>query len=171
MQLLNSILNRIRSLTRLAVLTLTDSSGSIQIVQVKTGQDETLTDIEHREPYGFTSHPLPGADAIVIAFGGNISHSLALMLSDRRNRLTDLAEGEVALYDDQGQSIVLRRSGIEITAPLGYTITGNGTLNGDLAVNGGTTFTGSVSANGKVIDETHKHTDVQSGSSDTGAVK
>lgn len=165
MQLLNSILNRIRSLTRLAVLTLTDSSGSIQIVQVKTGQDETLTDIEHREPYGFTSHPLPGADAIVIAFGGNISHSLALMLSDRRNRLTDLAEGEVALYDDQGQSIVLRRSGIEITTALGCTI------NGDVAVNGNTTFTGTVTANGKSIDESHKHTDVQSGSSDTGTVK
>jgi len=165
MQLLNSILNRIRLLTRLAVLTLTDSSGGIQIVQVKTGTDETLTDIEHREPYGFTSRPHKGADAIVVAFGGNISHSLALMISDRRNRLKDLAEGEVALFDDQGQSIVLRRSGIEITTALGCTI------NGDVAVNGNTTFTGTVTANGKSIDESHKHTDVQSGSSDTGTVK
>ena len=171
MRLLNQIINKVRVLARLAVVTLSDSSGALQIVQVKTGKNETLTDIEHREPYGFSSRPLKGADAIVLAIGGNISHSLALMLSDRRNRLTDLAEGEVALYDDQGQSIVLRRSGIEITAPLGYTITGNGTLNGDFAVNGSTTFTGAVTANGKSIDETHKHTDVQAGSSDTGSVK
>lgn len=165
MRLLNQIINKVRVLARLAVVTLSDSSGALQIVQVKTGKDETLTDIEHREPYGFSSRPHKGADAVVIALGGNISHSLALMISDRRNRLNDLAEGEAAMFDDQGQSIVLRRSGIEITTALGCTI------NGNLAVNGDTTFTGTVTANDKSIDETHKHTDVQSGSSDTGSVK
>ena len=36
------------------------------------------------------------------------------MVSDRRYRLKGLARGEVAVYDDQGQSVTLTRAGIVV---------------------------------------------------------
>lgn len=37
-----------------------------------------------------------------------------MVVADRRFRLKGLARGEVALYDDQGQSVILTRAGIVI---------------------------------------------------------
>ena len=45
---------------------------------------------------------------------GNREHSIAICVADRRYRLTGLTSGEVALYDDQGQEVVLAREGIRI---------------------------------------------------------
>lgn len=45
---------------------------------------------------------------------GDREHSIAICVADRRYRLTGLTSGEVALYDDQGQEVVLAREGIRI---------------------------------------------------------
>jgi phage baseplate assembly protein V len=65
--------------------------------------------IERMQGYGLTSHPKPGAEVLVISLGGNAAHSIVIQTEDRRYRLTGLAEGEVALYDDQGQRLYLNR--------------------------------------------------------------
>ena len=52
---------------------------------------------------------------------------------------------------------------VSITSPIT-------TIHGDLKVIGNTEFTGSVKANGKVIDDTHTHGNVQPGSGNTGTV-
>lgn len=168
---LNTILRRIRLLCRLAVLVRSNSDADVQILQVKAGADETLTDVEHREPYGYTSRPHQGAEAVVISLGGNTSHSMVLMVGDRRYRLKGLKEGEVALHDDQGNVVHLQREQILVNAVQKLQITAPETaINSNLTVTGNTVFNGQVSANGKRIDETHKHTGVQSGGSTSGAV-
>jgi hypothetical protein len=59
--------------------------------------------------------------------------------------------------------------GISISAPGNLSITApTTTINGNLAVIGNTTHTGQISANGKRIDDSHKHSGVQSGASQTG---
>ncbi|OLY66106.1 baseplate assembly protein, partial [Citrobacter braakii] len=70
--------------------------------------------IEHLEPYGFTSRAQAGAEAVVLFPDGDRSHAVAITVSDRRYRMKGLKTGEVALYDDQGQSVTLTRAGIVV---------------------------------------------------------
>lgn len=66
---------------------------------------ETFTDREYFQHYGYTSRPTPGAEGIIFREG---NHIIMIASDDRRYRIA-LAEGEVALYDDQGQVIKLKR--------------------------------------------------------------
>lgn len=63
---------------------------------------------ELMQDYGFVSAPLAGAEYIVIPVGGNTNHSVVIASGDGRYRLK-VADGEVALYTDEGDSVHLRR--------------------------------------------------------------
>lgn len=96
-----------------AVLKVIDDSTGLQIVQVEALAGEVIDRAERIQSYGFTSHPLPGADALVLAVGGMRQHPVVLV-DDRRHRVKDLGEGEVAVYTDEDEPgnlhrIVLRR--------------------------------------------------------------
>jgi phage baseplate assembly protein V len=67
--------------------------------------NETFTDREYFQHYGFTSRPLAGAEAIVLKKGNNI---IVVASDDRRYRLA-LEDGEVGLYTDEGDSVHLKR--------------------------------------------------------------
>lgn len=75
--------------------------------------DETFENREYFQHYGFTSRPVAGAETIIIQRGNNI---IAIASDDRRYRIA-MGEGEVALYDDQGQKVHLRDGGnVEVVA-------------------------------------------------------
>lgn len=98
-------------------LAMANAAAKMQTLQVRILSGEAKDSVEHFEPYGYTSNPHPGAEALLQFFGGDRSHGVAFMVSDRRYRLTGLESGEVALYDDLGTKIVLKRGNIiEITA-------------------------------------------------------
>ncbi|MCI0429458.1 MAG: phage baseplate assembly protein [Rhodospirillales bacterium] len=61
---------------------------------------ENKQEIEHFQPYGFTSAPLKGAEALVQFLGGNRTHGIVSVVSDRRSRPRTLKEGEVAIYHE-----------------------------------------------------------------------
>ncbi|TBV12749.1 phage baseplate assembly protein V [Stutzerimonas kirkiae] len=63
---------------------------------------------ELMQHYGFTSAPLPGAEYIVVPVGGNSKHAVVIASEDGRYRVA-LADGEVALYTDEGDCIHLKR--------------------------------------------------------------
>ena len=100
---------QLRQLVARGVVRLIDDAAKCQRLQVSLLADETRDRAEHIQPYGLTAHPFPGADAVVLHPFGQRSHPLVILVGDRRYRLTGLAQGEVALYDDQGQKIVLKR--------------------------------------------------------------
>ncbi|EFC1638085.1 hypothetical protein FA847_24090 [Escherichia coli] len=58
----------------------------------------------------------------VVRRDGDRSHAVVVTVSDRRYRLKGLQTGEVAVYDDQGQSVTLTREGIVVDGA-GKTIT------------------------------------------------
>ena len=97
-----------------AVVSAVNPSNKMQSVQLKLLAGEVKDGMEHLEPYGYTSHPQIGAEAVAIFFDGDRSHGVVIAVADRRYRLTGLAPGEVALHDDQGQKIHLTRNGIVI---------------------------------------------------------
>ena len=63
--------SRIKTLLRRALLTRVKYAGNVRLIQVKSVAGQALDDIEHIEPFGFTSHPKAGAEALVLAFGGS----------------------------------------------------------------------------------------------------
>ncbi|SMG09332.1 phage baseplate assembly protein V [Paraburkholderia susongensis] len=94
-------------LARCTVL-LANSATKMQTLQIRLLSGETKGGIEHFEPYGFTSCPLPGAEGIAGFPGGDRSHCVALVVADRATRLTGLERGEVALYTHEGTKVVLK---------------------------------------------------------------
>ncbi|RJG06243.1 phage baseplate assembly protein V [Noviherbaspirillum cavernae] len=89
-------------------------SQKMQRLQAKLLDGETADDLEHFEPYGYTSRPKQGAEVLAMFFDGDRSHGVVIVAADRRYRLKGLKDGEVAMYDDLGQKIHLTRNGIII---------------------------------------------------------
>jgi phage baseplate assembly protein V len=110
-RLLGPIWRRIRLIISRGVLKLVDDSLKLQGVQLGLLGDEPAW-AERFQEYGFTSHPLKGAEAVVGAVGGARSHLVALAVDDRRYRVKDLQAGEVCLYTDEGDEIRFKRGKI-----------------------------------------------------------
>ena len=86
---------------------------AMRTVQLEIFAEDVRDEVEHFEPYGFTSGVKPGSEGVAISFGGDRDHTIAIVIADRRYRMK-VATGEVAVYDDIGQSIHLSRSGIKV---------------------------------------------------------
>lgn len=107
---------KIRLMVGRAILSAVQDGGAIQTAQASLLADEAHDDMERVQQYGFTSVPMQGAEAVVVFPGGNRDHGLIIAVDDRRYRLRGLESGEVALYTDEGDSLVLKRGNtIEIT--------------------------------------------------------
>lgn len=91
-----------------------DDSGQVQIQQVQFAGDDIRDDTPRITDYGFTSMPKPGCQAIVVFIGGDRSNGAILGTNDDTARLKNLLPGEVAIYDDLGQSVYLTRAGIVV---------------------------------------------------------
>lgn len=105
---------RIRLMLSRAVVSLINDAAKAQELQVDLLADETQDGVERWQNYGITSHPLPGAEALVGCVGGLRSHAVAIVVQDRRFRLINLQPGEVALYDDLGNVVHLKREEVLI---------------------------------------------------------
>lgn len=158
LRLLAPVWRRLRLLISRAVVTRSDAGQGLQRLQLDLLRGETR-DIEHVEPYGFTSRPLKGAEAIAAAIGGARGHLLALLATDRRYRKRGLAEGEVALYTDEGDELVFKRgrivrlnagSAVQVTAPQ-VTVTASASVILDTPL---VRVTGNIKADGQVSDGT-----------------
>lgn len=108
---------RLGNLLARGVVSVVNAAAKMQVLQVKLLAGEAKAGLEHFEPYGFTAHPHAGAEALAVFLDGDRSHGIVIVTPDRRYRLTGLAAGEVALYTDEGDKIVMKRGNvIEITA-------------------------------------------------------
>ncbi|MFH1557664.1 MAG: phage baseplate assembly protein V [Pseudomonadota bacterium] len=104
------------------VLRKTDSAKKMQRVDVSILKDERKDSVEHWEAYGLTAVPMDGAEALVAFPSGERSHAVVVAIGDRRYRLTGLQSGEVALYDHQGQRVLLGAAGITIDSAKTVTV-------------------------------------------------
>lgn len=91
---------------------LANASKKLQTLQLRLTAREPKDNVEHFEPYGFTSCPEAGAEALVAFLGGDRSHAVAVMVTDRRVRLQGLKPGEVAIFTGEGVSLVLKNGRI-----------------------------------------------------------
>lgn len=116
------LVRSVRNMLARGTVALANSAGKMQALQLRLLSGEAKDGIEHFEPYGYTSCPHPGAEAVTLFFAGDRSHGVAIVVADRRYRLQALAAGEVALYDDQDQKIHIKRDKILIETPLDFEV-------------------------------------------------
>lgn len=156
---MRGLASRVSSMVGWARITASAALEGKGVRRVQVRFDES--DIQDERPlagwYGFASRPKPGADAVVVYLGGNRGLGIVIATNDRRYQI-ELDEGEVALHDDLGSRVHLRRSGDIDLAPA------SGTVN----VTGNLMATGDVVA-GTISLKTHRHGGVQTGSGNTGA--
>lgn len=108
--LVRPLSNRIKVLLRRGVLSRVKYTDNVRLIQVKAPGGQALADIEHLEPFGFTSHAKPGAEAVLLSFGGNSSHTVGLLVGDRRYRMV-IEEGDVAIYNTNADYLHLKADG------------------------------------------------------------
>ena len=122
---MTSIIRVLQNLVSRATVKGVDAGAKMQTVTVE--RLGTQIGAEHMEPYGFTSRPAAGAEAVVLQVGAT-SHPIVIVTPDRRYRIVGLETGDVAIYDSRNHAIILKESGIEIE--------GDVKINGNLSVVG-----------------------------------
>lgn len=153
------------------VISLVNAAGSIQLMQGEGLAGEQLQDNELFQHYGYTSHPPAGTMCVVLPIGGQTAHGIIVATEHGSYRLQGLESGEVAVYTDEGDSIVLKRghlievttqtlridasSEVEIYSPV-------------LTISGDISTSGTITNNGKRVDSSHSHSGVQVGGGNTG---
>jgi phage baseplate assembly protein V len=100
-----------------AVVQLVDDGTRMQLVQLGVLPGEDVGDGEHFQAYGFSSVPLPGAEAVVLFPNGDRGHPLVVAIADRRHRPTGGAPGEVVVYNDTGARIDITEDGDIVLTP------------------------------------------------------
>ena len=115
-------------------------TGKPQTLQIE-GNGTVRDKVHHAQPYGFCSRPLEGAETVTLNIAGNAAQSICIVVSDRRYVL-DLAEGEVAIHDDQGQKVHLTRDGIVITGSSVVINSPKVSMSGDINLDGNVKING-----------------------------
>jgi phage baseplate assembly protein V len=135
-----------------------DTSKPIQLANIDGLAGEAIGGLELFQQFGCTSAPPAGSTVIVLPLGGRTSASVILATEHGAYRL-HVAAGEVALYNQDGDHVWLKRNGqisvkasvqVEIDAPMVRTTH-------DLAVGGNLTAVGTItdkaSSGGRSMDQ------------------
>lgn len=150
--ILRPLVTRMANIAARAVVHLVDDAKKLQLVQLGVeAEEDTGPDAEYHQPYGFSSVPLPGAEAVVVFPNGDREHPLVVSVSDRRHRPRDGEPGEVTMYSHTGAKAVFKANGdVEVTAAPGGKIIFQGatttgpTSEGVVVGTGIDSFTGST---------------------------
>jgi phage baseplate assembly protein V len=143
-----------------------NTAPNIALMQAAGLAGEKVQDNELFQHYGFSSNPPAGSQAIVLPLGGKTSQAVIIATEHGSYRIKNLKSGEVAIYTDEGDSIILKRNHlIEATT---QTFKINATTKVEmntplLQVNGGDVKADAISL------KTHVHPDPQGGNTDAPA--
>lgn len=139
----------LRALINRAAVTAKNGARKLRTLQVQILSEDVRESIEHFEPYGFTSEPHIGAEAIGLALGGDRDQTLAVVVTDRRYRPTELKDGEVCVFDDLGRKVYISRDGIRVegvSSPVTVSTSASVTVDAPL-----TKCTGNLEVGGNIV--------------------
>jgi len=161
----------VKNMLARGTVVLVDALKKMQSLQMRLTAGELKDNAEHFEPYGYTSNPLAGAEVLTAFIGGDRSHAVVLVASDRRYRIQELKPGEVAIYTDEGDKIHLKRGRIIDIETETLNIKASGSVNFETPT---ITQTGQIVSQGDQVaggisQISHVHTSTQPGSGQSGA--
>jgi len=108
-RLLDPLKRKIFRVIGRAIITSINNAEKTQKVQLTVLANEVLGKVERIQEYGFDTYPKTDAEAVVLFINGNRDHGLIIVAGDRRYRIQDLIEGEVALYTHEDSGDVRHR--------------------------------------------------------------
>ncbi len=117
LKLISPIKHKLQLMVGRAVLKATTDTDGRLMIKANLLADETHDGLEVFQHYGYASRPLKECEIITVAVGGHRNGSIGIATEDRRHRPKTLKEGEIQIYDDQGQIITIYRDRIEVEAP------------------------------------------------------
>jgi phage baseplate assembly protein V len=107
---------RVMNMMARGVIAESDDEPGMQRVQISLLHEEGKTAVERFQNYGFSGHAPGDSEVLCLFIGGGRDHGVIVAVDDRSSRFTDLEPGEVAVYTDEGDSILLKRDNtIEFT--------------------------------------------------------
>jgi len=112
----NDIYDRIQSLVALATTEKADDSTQLQTVKIKADEDELAEGVVRLQNWGLSSVPPTGSEAVVLYEGGRRDSPVVVAVDNATNRKKDLAEGDVTVYDDKDNFILLENGKITVNA-------------------------------------------------------
>ena len=111
MEALQNLKNRIMTMIGRCILAATKDDGDFQIVQLKGFGDVSLDGVKRYQNYGLATNVPPGAKGIKAAIGSNHEDLAVLILDHPEFRVKNLKNGEVVLFDKNGQQIFFKENG------------------------------------------------------------
>ena len=90
------------------------SGTNPQRLQMEGMANETLTDMERWQEYGFESYPKEDSQALVAFINGNRGSANVLCVQDHQYRPTDFEPGDVGLYDADGARLRFNGGKVEL---------------------------------------------------------
>ncbi|WP_261840944.1 phage baseplate assembly protein domain-containing protein [Aliamphritea ceti] len=114
--MIKTLARRIARKVLRGIVQLSYDDKGIQVLQV-TALDGDTYEMPRIQQYGLTSNPHKDAEVVITML--NDSAGLIIAVDDARYRLKGMAQGEVALYDDTGNKVHLKRGGkMHLAAPV-----------------------------------------------------
>lgn len=113
-------------MVRRVIVKQSDDTKEVRTLQVSGIAKQVNSGVEHLEPFGFSSNPPEGAEALKIEVGGSPAHPLILVAFDRRYRIKNLQPGEAIVFNQWGDYIkfsqdrhirVVADTAVDVTAP------------------------------------------------------
>jgi len=120
-----SLKTKLMSLIGRGMISKVDDGNPIQLVEISGLAGEEI-DAERLQPYGITSNPPAGAETVYGYTSADHEQAVAFVCDCGKWRITGLQSGEVALYSQHGQTILLEENGDVVTTMSGEAKFGNG---------------------------------------------
>ena len=118
-RVISPVKRRLNNIVSRAVVGLVDDNKKMQEIQVAVLAAEIQDEVERMQDYGFSSVPLPGAEALMVYVGGIRDHGVAVKVDDRNFRPTGGTPGSSCIYDSLGNKFALENDGVgKVVAPL-----------------------------------------------------
>lgn len=107
--LITPVRNQVVNSVARVVVNVVNNAPAMQRLQVTA--EETIEDVEHFQPYGFSSVPGTGAEAVIVCGGGDRGKAIAVVVTEQDARPSGQADGEVALFHRDGARIEFKANG------------------------------------------------------------
>lgn len=160
----------LKSMLARGTVVLANAGKKMQSLQIRLTAGELKDGVEHFEPYGFTSNPLPGAEVLTAFLSGDRSHAVVVVASDRRYRISEVAPGEVVIFTDEGDKIHFKRGQVIDIETQTLNIKAGTSVNFDtpLITQSGRIVSEGDQVAGGVSQINHPHSEVMPGNGQSG---
>ncbi len=156
--MIRKLTRKVFDLVSRAVIRTKNPDRPMRTLQTEHLPGDVRDDVEHYEPYGFTSEPHIGSEGVAVSIDGNRGHTIVIIAADRRYRIMGLKDGEVAMYDDLGKTVILKRNELLVDAKDSPVVINSGskvTIKAPEVVvdAANSTFKGNITATGDISDK------------------